>query len=341
MKYYFAPLEGITGYIYRQAHHMFYPGIDRYFTPFIVPKEKKYLSTKERNDVLPEHNKGFDVIPQIMANKSEEFIRIARMLNQEYGYMEVNLNLGCPSKTVVSKGRGSGFLSYPEKLKAFLDITVNKLELYGMKLSVKTRIGKNNAEEFPQLLEIFEQFPLSELIIHPRIQADFYNYKPNLEAFAMANEAYENKESELCYNGDIFNIMDYKKICRIFPNICSIMMGRGILINPMLAEEIKVRENGGQLKKDSDLMNFRRFKDEEAEKAERKRRYMLYRKLLDEYLNIMSGDKDVLFKMKELWMYMCQDFTQPQKYMKKMKKAQRLADFEQAAEALCAEQRLL
>ena len=311
MKYFFAPLEGITGYIYRQAHHAFYPGIDRYYTPFIVPKEKKYLSTKERNDVLPEHNQGVYVIPQIMTNKSAEFLRIAQRLYTEFGYTEVNLNLGCPSKTVVSKGRGSGFLFYPDQLKIFLEEVLNGLEPDHMKLSIKTRIGKNDPEEFSRLLEIFRQFPLSELIIHPRIQKDFYKNK------------------------------DFGMITKRFPKIESIMLGRGLLSNPMLVEEIKVRENGLCQNNKSKTAVLQRFLDENAEKAERKRRYKFYRQLAEQYMLVMSGEKDVLFKMKEIWMYMSQDFTNPQPYIKKMKKAQYLKDFDAAAAALCNEQRLL
>ena len=341
MKYFFAPLEGITGYIYRQAHHAFYPGIDRYYTPFIVPKEKKYLSTKERNDVLPEHNQGVYVIPQIMTNKSAEFLRIAQRLYTEFGYTEVNLNLGCPSKTVVSKGRRSGFLFYPDQLKIFLEEVLNGLEPDHMKLSIKTRIGKNDPEEFSRLLEIFRQFPLSELIIHPRIQKDFYKNKPDLEAFDLAYQTLEGSPYELCYNGDIFQYKDFGMITKRFPKIESIMLGRGLLSNPMLVEEIKVRENGLCQNNKSKTAVLQRFLDENAEKAERKRRYKFYRQLAEQYMLVMSGEKDVLFKMKEIWMYMSQDFTNPQPYIKKMKKAQYLKDFDAAAAALCNEQRLL
>lgn len=341
MKYFFAPLEGITGYIYRQAHHAFYPGIDRYYTPFIVPKEKKYLSTKERNDVLPEHNEDMDLVPQIMTNKSEEFVRIAQMLYREFGYDEINLNLGCPSKTVVSKGRGSGFLFFPDKLEIFLDEVLNGLEPHGIKLSVKTRIGKNDPDEFMQLLDIFGRFPLSELIVHPRIQKDFYNNKPDLEAFELAYKALEGGQCKLCYNGDLFQYADFYRIRNRFPKLKSVMIGRGLLTNPMLVDEIKVRENGLCRKNTLKSAPLLRFEDKYAEEAERNRRYHLYRRLSEQYMSVMSGEKDVLFKMKEIWMYMSQDFTNPQRYIKKMKKAQRLTDFDTAVSALCREQCLL
>lgn len=340
MEHYFAPMEGITGYIYRQAHHTYYPGMDRYYIPFIVPKEKKYLSSKERADVLPEHNQGITVVPQIMTNKAVEFLRISKLLCQEYGYKNINLNLGCPSKTVVSKKRGSGFLSVPDQLQSFLEEVCSGLGAFDVKLSVKTRIGKDKPEEFLQLLELFAQFPLSELIVHPRVQADYYQNKPHIESFAQAYHVFAKSECRLCYNGDIFCLSDYLALCAKFSNLTSVMMGRGLIINPMLSEEIKVRENGGSKRQDSKIVSLQRFQSEMAEEAERKRRYEMYQRLQEDYMSVMSGEKNVLYKMKEVWFYMCQDFTEPQRYWKKMKKAQSLSEFKIAVRALCTEQRL-
>ena len=341
MKYYFAPLEGITGYIYRRAHHTFYPGMNRYYTPFIVPKEKKFLSAKERNDVLPEHNENMSVIPQIMTNQSEEFLRISNVLYQEYGYREINLNLGCPSKTVVSKKRGSGFLSVPKQLEQFLMQVCEGFEKCGLRLSVKTRIGKERPDEFDELLSIFCKIPLAELIIHPRVQKDFYEHEPNLQVFGQAYKEAETSGWELCYNGDLFQIADYEHLCAKFPKISAVMMGRGLLTNPMLVEEIKIRENGGSSELQEKPAVLQRFSDPDKEKDERKRRYEMHRMLLDDYKSVLSGERNVLFKMKEIWFYMSQDFTMSQYYWKKMKKAQKLSEFEQAVDALCREQMFL
>ncbi len=340
MKYYFAPLEGITGYLYRQAHYAFYPGLDRYYTPFLVPKEKKHLSTKERNDVMAEHNQGITVIPQIMSNQPDEFVRIAKVLHEEYGYQEINLNLGCPSKTVVSKKRGSGFLTVPEQLERFLATVCNAMERDGMKLSVKTRLGKDKPEEFQRLLNIFAACPLSELIVHPRVQKDFYNNLPDLNAFSQAASIYEHMETELCYNGDIFQASDAQSLMARFPNLSAIMIGRGLLVNPRLVQEIKVRENGGSEERGEKTAVYQRFLNAEIEKEERKRRYALHRRLMDDYTLVLSGEKNVLFKMKELWLYMSQDFVQPQRYWKKIKKAQKLSELDHEVYALCTEQKL-
>ena len=117
MKYYMAPMEGLTGYIYRNAYQKYFHDIDRYFTPFITNKK---LDFKVKKDIDPEHNQGMEVVPQILTNQPDDFISIVNQLKQ-YGYDEVNLNLGCPSGTVVAKNRGAGFLAVADQLDGFLD----------------------------------------------------------------------------------------------------------------------------------------------------------------------------------------------------------------------------
>ena len=120
MKFYLAPLEGITGFIYRNALHDFYgTGVDKYFTPFLTPHTKCSFNAKERKDIIPEHNQGMYTVPQVLTNSAEDFLRIEKDL-KEIGYEEININLGCPSGTVASKGRGAGFLARPQELDHFL-----------------------------------------------------------------------------------------------------------------------------------------------------------------------------------------------------------------------------
>ena len=155
MRYYLAPLEGITGYIFRNAHTRLFTPADKYFSPFLVPKPNsgKQFSAKEKADILPEHNQNIHLVPQIMTNKAADFIAMTKAL-EEYGYQEVNLNLGCPSRTVVTKGRGAGFLSDPETLQFFFDEVFREIKI---KISVKTRIGLEDAEEFQDLLSVYNQ----------------------------------------------------------------------------------------------------------------------------------------------------------------------------------------
>ena len=161
-------MEGITGYIYRNALYSCYNNIDKYFTPFIMPNQNRCFNTRELNDVLPEHNRGMYTVPQILTNSAEDFVKTALAL-QRMGYDEVNLNLGCPSRTVVTKMRGAGFLAEQQLLRKFLDEIFDRLD---MKLSIKTRIGMENPEEFYELIEIYNRYPMEELIIHPRLQTE-------------------------------------------------------------------------------------------------------------------------------------------------------------------------
>ena len=183
MKNYLAPLEGITNHIYRNAYHKYFYPMDKYFTPFISAKPGKRLSRKEIFEVDPQYNQGKKVVPQILTNNGEDFIGTARIFQREYGHDEVNLNLGCPSGTVTAKGKGSGFLAEPDKLRKFLDRIYSGLD---MKISIKTRVGTDYEEDWEYLLEIYREFPIYELIIHPRIQKDYYKYFPSYQCFDQA-----------------------------------------------------------------------------------------------------------------------------------------------------------
>lgn len=311
MDYYFAPLEGITGYLYRRVYAECFHPLDKYFTPFLVPGTKKVFKGKEIRDILPENNAGIPLVPQLLTNRSEDFIRGAKEL-AGYGYQEINLNLGCPSGTVTAKGKGAGFLMYPDRLDAFLDEIFSALD---MRISVKTRIGLEEPEEFTELLRIFNRYPLAELIIHPRLQKDYYKGKPDLEAFAYA---VENSKNPLCYNGNLFTVKDVKAFTESFPSVNRLMLGRGLIANPALAGELC-----GEAPLSKDV--FLTFHD----------------RLTAAYLEVYSGEKDVLFRMKELWFYMSHMFSNPEKYVKGIKKAGSLRVYEEVVHALLREQVLL
>ncbi|BCJ98771.1 tRNA dihydrouridine synthase [Anaerocolumna chitinilytica] len=311
MRFYFAPLEGITGYIYRNAHHTCFGKVDKYFSPFITTNQSAAFKSRDINDILPENNKGQILVPQLLTNNANDFNRAAERIKQ-LGYEEINLNLGCPSGTVVAKHKGSGFLALTKELEEFLDeIFANPV----MKISIKTRIGKDQPEEFNKLIEIYNKYPLEELIIHPRVQKDFYKNKPNKEVFKKALEASKNP---LCYNGDIFTLKDYQELIQEFPQVDRVMLGRGLLSNPGLIELIT--EN-----KPSDKIRVRKFHD------------MIY----NDYQDFLSGERNVLFKMKEVWIYLAALFTEHEKYLKKIKKSERLKDYEEAVERLFAEQEII
>lgn len=315
MQFYLAPMEGLTGYVYRNAYHKYFPAADRYFTPFITNKK---MSSRERNDILPEHNEGMTVIPQILTNQAEDFLSLTKEL-REYGYDTVNLNLGCPSGTVVAKRRGSGLLAWPNTLDAFLDEIFSSCDC---RISIKTRLGTTDTDEWEDLLTVYDKYPLEELIIHPRIQKDFYKYTPRMECY---RTAYETSRCSLCYNGDIFSPDDFQNLCREFPDTEKVMLGRGVLQNPWLIGMLRSADPAGG----------------EASAPDKELLHAFCEDLCAGYACVISGDKNVLFKLKALWIYLGMSFTNPQKYLKKIKKANRLAEYEEAVDALFREQELI
>lgn len=224
------------------------------------------------------------------------------------GYKEVNLNLGCPSGTVVSKFRGSGFLAKPKELDEFLDRVFQKFAGTDMNLSIKTRIGRDEPEEFYQLMEIYNKYEMSELIIHPRTQKDYYKNTPNWKVF---QDAVNISKNPVCYNGNIFTVQDYEKFTKEFPQIDKIMIGRGLICNPALVAEILgISQISKEILKEFHNRVYREFKE------------------------MYSGDKHILFRMKELWCYMICLFQDSDKHRKKIMKSKYLLEYEAAVDSI-------
>lgn len=310
MKFYAAPLEGITGYLYRRAHHRFFPGTDKYFIPFIAPRQNGRFTARELRDIAPELNAGVPAVPQILANDAQGFIHTARELHA-LGYDEVNLNLGCPSPTVVTKGKGSGFLAYPQQLERFLTEIYSSLDF---PISIKTRIGKVSCEEAPMLLDLFNRFPIAELTVHPRLQTDGYHGKPN---FTVYGEWLAQGTNPLCYNGNLFTTEDYTWLTENYPQTRAVMLGRGLLANPALIRELK---GGNPVNKEE----LRTFSD------------CLY----SEYCGFFPGQRSTLYKLKEMWFYQARLFTDYEKYLTRIQKAATLGECEIAVATLFREQEL-
>ena len=306
MKYYLAPMEGLTTYTFRTVWNTYYGGMDKYFTPFI---SNRRMNSRERNDILPEHNEGMHTVPQILTNRADEFLALAGQL-ADYGYTCVNLNLGCPSGTVVSRNRGAGFLSVPGELDRFLAEIFSKCPI---RISVKTRIGMEDPEEWRLLLAIYENYPMEELIIHPRLQQEGYAGTPHMEAFA---EAASRLTCPLCYNGDITSPASLMRLREHFPNLETVMLGRGILQNPALLSQIKSPTSC-----DAELSTLRAFHDT----------------LLSRYREIMSGDTNTLYKMKDLWTFLGRSFSDADRHLKKIKKADSISDYKIAVSNLFRE----
>ena len=301
MQIYFAPLEGITGYVFRNAYEKYYGGIDKYFTPFISPHTKKLMDSREKRDILPENNKGLTIVPQVLTNKAEDLIDLAKQLHEDYGYEEINLNLGCPSKTVTTKGKGSGFLEYPDQMEEFFDRYFKACEV---KLSIKTRIGYYEVEEAQRLLHLYERFPFEEVIIHPRLGCQMYKGVPYYDVF---EEYLGRTKHSLCYNGDINSFEDLQKLDSEWENCDKFMLGRGLIARPGMLDGKMENQPLSQ----EEWNRFKSFHDE----------------IVEGYYAYMCEDRNTLFKMKELWTWWAVMFPGKEKTIKKIKKATTLQEY--------------
>ena len=226
---YFAPLEGVTDAVYRRVHHAHFTGIDKYFIPFISPTQNLVLTPRERSNVSPEVNQGICVVPQVLTKKADHFLWAAQLLH-DMGYEEINLNIGCPSGTVTAKGKGAGMLLYPQELDSFLE------EVYAhtpVRVSIKTRIGFFSPDEFDELLAVFNRYPVHELIVHPRTREQYYKGTPHRQVYTACEE---KTRLPLIYNGDLFTADDCRAFAGDHPQTRALMLGRGMLANPALAQ---------------------------------------------------------------------------------------------------------
>ena len=291
MRYYFAPMEGITDSIYRQTHHKYYPGLDRYYMPFLSPTIHRTLTHKEDRELPMADSVPFCAVPQILTKVAEDFLWAAGIC-RDRGYEEVNLNLGCPSGTVVSKGKGSGMLRDIDGLDRFLE------EIFAaspLPISVKTRLGLENGEEFSRLLDIFNRYPIQELTVHPRVRKQFYDGSVDMEMFRYA---VANSRNPLCYNGDLTSLQQIETFRQEFPGIEAVMIGRGLIADP------------GMLSPGT-VATLEAFHNE----------------LLERYLEAFGGSRNAMFRLKENWHFLITQFEGSEKLWKQLRKTTDLGEF--------------
>lgn len=321
MELWLAPLEGITGYIFRQCLRDIFPGEYSAVTPFLSPAAEHKFTKREMNEILPEHNEGMNVVPQIIChNHDDAYWAIERLGSM--GYREVNLNLGCPSGTVTAKKKGSGFLRYPELLDEFFNDIFDRLEKSDSaskpEFSVKTRIGYSDEDEFEGLMDIFNKYPIKSLIIHPRLREDFYKGVPRDHVFEYAVNHTKHK---LCYNGNIFAPGDIGRLQTRFPSVDSYMIGRAGVASPWIFQDIMaVYSDGSAEKPDGSIVKL--TADEKKKKLEE-----FHNRILEEYLAYMESDRNTLYKMKELWIYWGCHFPESPKLIKGIRKSQKLPEY--------------
>lgn len=298
-----APMEGLTGHVFRRVHAEHFGALDRYYTPFLTPPHPgSSFGKRAAAEVDPANNRGLTVVPQLLTKDADQFVWAAEVL-AEMGYSEVNLNAGCPSGTVVAKGRGAGLLRDVEALDAFLQDVCARSPLA---ISVKTRIGVVDDGEFEKILAMYCHHPLAELIVHPRVQKDRYDGVPRRSIYA---EALAAAPFPVAYNGDIFGVDDRDALLAAYPQTRHVMLGRGVLANPALA---RVLRSGATLSREE----LERFHDD----------------LFDAYLAEIGGN--AVFRMKEWWFYAQHAFANPLAVHRRVRKVRKVAEYRAAVEGI-------
>ena len=286
MRYYYAPMEGITDATFRRLHAKYFPGVDRYFMPFLSPTIHRTLTHREARELPRADSVDFVAVPQLLGKNVEDMLWAIEVC-RDLGYDEVNINLGCPSGTVVSKGKGSGMLSDIFALDAFLDAIYAKAVL---PVSLKTRIGVNDSENWEKILEIYRDYPVKELTVHPRIRKAFYKGDCDMAAFA---KAVEGSPFPVCYNGNVTSIADAESIAARFPGVESVMIGRGLVADP------------GMLAGGTDRDTLKAFLGE----------------LSDTYCRVFESKRNAIYRMKDNWHYLIGLFEGSEKLWKEMRKS--------------------
>ena len=301
MKIYLAPLQGFTDWIFRESYSQHIGLFDKTFTPFIRMQGNEFYRPSQCNDLLPEHNQFQKPVPQFLGNDVASFARFEELC-LEHDYTEVNINMGCPFPMVTGKRLGAGLLAYPAEIEQLLKGIFANTKL---KLSIKCRLGLENATEFEKLIPIFNNYPLEEIIIHPRVGKQQYKGEVNLEAFAIYAKQLIH---HVCYNGDITNVADMERIQALAPQVDRIMIGRGVLQHPFLLAKIRGQEMT-QKEKVNKLRNF-------------------HLSLIELCKQKYSGDMHLMNRVEELWNYHALGFENGHKIYKLIKKCKSLAQYE-------------
>lgn len=312
-RYDFAPLDGITKTVFRRVWNDSFGGADRFFIPFFSPTSEHVMTGRDLKELDRSRNAGLTLIPQVMTKRAEDLLWATEVV-KDLGYTEANLNLGCPSGTVAGKGKGSGFLAKPEELERFFDEVFSKVTL---PVSVKTRLGIHEAEEFERILEIYDRYPIACLIIHPRVQKQFYKGEVHLDTFA---RALEKSKNPVCYNGDLKTVEAFRAFEERFPTVDHVMVGRGAIGDPALLR--KVRGTG------------------EGATREELRRFT--RTLYAAYTEFYEGQAaQAAQRMKEVWFYMIHLFEGGERIDRKLRRNRDPRVYEQLEAAIFAQLPLL
>ena len=303
-----SPLQGFTDFRFRNAFHKHFGGIDTFYSPYIKLNGKLVVKGSYERDILPENNNTLEVIPQIITNDADEFLFVAKYV-QKFGYKELNWNLGCPYPMVAKCGMGSGLIKNTDQIEHILKRVHNETDII---VSMKMRMGYENATEILDVFPILEQYPIKNIAIHARIGKQLYKGGVDLDSF---QNCLNHTKQKIYYNGDITSVTKFNELQERFPSIDHWMIGRGLIADPFLPSMIK--NNTTEYPKNK-LEIFEAFHDE----------------IYQEYDAYLSGPTPIRMKMLGFWEYFSESFSNPQKTFKKIKKAGNSKNYEIAVKEI-------
>ena len=325
-------MQGVTGWPFRMTHLKHYGGVDRYYMPFISVHQTRAMKGGEKRDMDPAHNEMSCMVPQLLPAGAEDTLFYMEMIRSA-GYDEVSLNLGCPARTVVTKGKGAGILEDTGKLDEFLEHLFTGMEAEacggagsrllesaqsegrsGLRVTIKTRIGMNSTDQIDELIRIYNRYPIAEVQVHARLGKDAYNGTPDKEAF---RRFYNGIVHPLCYNGDIRNIEDFRELHEEFPDLPAVMIGRGLVADPMLAEKIQADLNPA--------------KQEGRIQSEHERLIRFHDDLCNAWYECYGQEHPTICRMLEIWDYLGASFPGNERKVRKIRKARDLQTYRQLA----------
>lgn len=336
MRIYFAPMQGVTGWPYRLTHLKHYDGIDRYYMPFISVHQSRSMKGGEKRDLQPDHNVSGRMVPQLLPGSAEDSLAYMEQI-LDAGYDEVSLNFGCPARTVTTKGKGAGILETPDKLDEYLEHLFTGMigRLAGLKVSVKTRIGMNDCSAASELIRIYNRYPIAEVQVHARLGKDAYDGVTDKETFRMF---YEEIRHPVCYNGDIRSLEDFQNLKEEFPDLAAVMIGRGLVADPMLAEKIQQEmqqrdAEQGDVKPDDAPLGCVQHENTKADRQqeEKKRLIRFHDDVCNAWYECYGQEHPAICRMLEIWDYLGASFPGCERKVRKIRKARNLQTYRQLA----------
>ena len=303
-----SPLQGFTDFRFRNAFHKYFGGIDTFFAPYIRLNGKLEVKASYERDLIPKNNYVPVIHPQVMTNDADEFIFVANYVKQ-FGYKELNWNLGCPYPMVTKRCMGSGLINDAERIDKILERVHAETDII---VSMKMRMGYDEPSEILDVFPVLEKYPIKNIAIHARIGKQLYKGGVDLASFKKCTESTSHK---LYYNGDVTSVEGFREMEKLFPTIDHWMIGRGIIADPFLPQMIK--NNTTEYPEDR-FEVFSKFHDT----------------LLDEFAQSLSGDSHVIMKMYHYWEYFANSFSNSKKALKKIKKAKNISQYEHAVKEI-------